>query len=477
MDKKNYLRGELYFWFITAGIFLILISRAFLSEGMFMDGMLYATMSKNQAAGLGSFWSPHMTDTFFPVFHNHPPLAFKLESIFFMILGESRFTEKIYSVLAIMITAFIISRIWQTALKKEKGSWLPVFFWVLVPSVTWSAVNNMLENTLDIFICLSVLFYLKSIDGKRYLLLLLSGLMLSLGFLTKGFVTFFPFSFPFILWMCTRHRRFIPMAADTLVMLAASLSGLAIAYGAFPGGREALPEYLRVVSELALGAATKSTRFYILGRLAGDLLPVLIITGLVFVFLARKSRQVIQVKSAGMPVAFLLLGLTGALPLMITRVQSGYYILPSIPFFVISFAMLVYPAIESSLERIVSKHHGILRTAGMVLIVSGVVLADLFSGKPNRDKELISDMKLITSVVPGNDIVGILPDMSGNWPLHCYYARFHNISLDPVQENRHDFLIADRSMVVDSTYRSYEKTELKTSRFDLYRLTTGSNQK
>jgi 4-amino-4-deoxy-L-arabinose transferase-like glycosyltransferase len=330
----------------------------------------------------------------------------------------------------------------------------------------------MLENTLDIFICLSVLFYLKSIPRKKYLFLVLSGLMLALGFLTKGFVTFFPLAFPFILWLCTRQRKFLQMVADSFVILAASLSGLAIAYGAFPGGREALPEYLRVVSELTLGAATKSSRFYIIGRLLGDLLPVIVIAGTILGIMFKKRRHEIAGKNVSLSLAFLLLGLCGALPLMITKVQSGYYILPSVPFFVISIAILIHPLIESFLVKFAAKHPLYLKAAGMALIVSGIVLTDFFAGKPNRDKELISDMKLITSVVPDNAVIGILPDMSAQWSLHCYFARFHGISLDAVAENNHEFLIIDRNISPDPLNRSYKKTELATMRFDLYKLGT-----
>jgi hypothetical protein len=157
---------------------------------------------------------------------------------------------------------------------------------------------------------------------------------------------------------------------------------------------------------------------------------------------------------------------------MITKVQSGYYILPSVPFFVISIAILIHPLIESFLVKFAAKHPLYLKAAGMALIVSGIVLTDFFAGKPNRDKELISDMKLITSVVPDNAVIGILPDMSAQWSLHCYFARFHGISLDAVAENNHEFLIIDRNISPDPLNRSYKKTELATMRFDLYKLGT-----
>ena len=46
------------------------------SEGMFMDGLYYATIANNLANNIGSFWFLHFTNTEFPIFHEHPPLAF-----------------------------------------------------------------------------------------------------------------------------------------------------------------------------------------------------------------------------------------------------------------------------------------------------------------------------------------------------------------------------------------------------------------
>ncbi len=42
---------------------------------MHVDGLWYATISKNLAEGFGSFWAPAFTATMAPVFNAHPPLA------------------------------------------------------------------------------------------------------------------------------------------------------------------------------------------------------------------------------------------------------------------------------------------------------------------------------------------------------------------------------------------------------------------
>ena len=100
-------------YLIVTGIFLIIISPGLLSEGMFMDGIVYSTISKNLASGIGSFWNPHFTSTCFPVFHDHPPLAFWIQSVFYKLFGESLLIEKFYSLFTYIIVGYNILRIWK----------------------------------------------------------------------------------------------------------------------------------------------------------------------------------------------------------------------------------------------------------------------------------------------------------------------------------------------------------------------------
>jgi hypothetical protein len=79
MKSNQIMNPEKFFYIFVAGIFLIIVSPALLADGMFVDGLIYATISKNLSAGLGSFWHLHFTDSIFPVFSTHPPLSFGLE--------------------------------------------------------------------------------------------------------------------------------------------------------------------------------------------------------------------------------------------------------------------------------------------------------------------------------------------------------------------------------------------------------------
>ena len=68
---------------IVIGTFLTLCGAQLFSDGMFMDGLAYAALSKNMAIGYGSFWYPHLSDTLWNEFHEHPGLGLWLQSLFF----------------------------------------------------------------------------------------------------------------------------------------------------------------------------------------------------------------------------------------------------------------------------------------------------------------------------------------------------------------------------------------------------------
>ena len=168
------MKNNLYpFYLSVFGIILIIISPSLLSDGMFLDGLLYAVISKNLANGIGDFWHLHLTKTLSPIFE-HPPLAFGLQSLFFKILGDSIFVEKLYSFLTYVVTGIIIVKIWKKLIvnNSNQTAWLPLLLWITIPLVFWAIPNNMLENTMMIFTSLSVLF-IKKLENRRFFIFLL----------------------------------------------------------------------------------------------------------------------------------------------------------------------------------------------------------------------------------------------------------------------------------------------------------------
>jgi len=151
------------YYIIVFGLFLGICAPTLWSDGMFMDGLYYAAISKNLANGLGDFWYLHHTDFSHPIFREHPPLAMGLQSIFFSIFGDSIYIERFYSLLTFIVTGFFIHLIWKEVIGKKYSlySWLVLFFWAIIPLNSWACSNNILENTMNIFVASSVFFLIN----------------------------------------------------------------------------------------------------------------------------------------------------------------------------------------------------------------------------------------------------------------------------------------------------------------------------
>lgn len=464
-------RGNSSFYIAVAGIFMLLICRSWLSDGMFMDGTMYAVLSRNLAIGAGLFWKPHFSATLFPVFMEHPPLAFGLEGLLFMIFGDTRYVERFYSLMTIVITAMVMVMIWKKLLKGSSTGWLPVQFWILMPTVSWASVNNMLENTLNIFLCLSVLFYLKGLKSNRILYACAAGLMLSLGFMTKGLVAFAPLAFPFFIWLFLRKCKFLPMVADTLLMLFSSLLPLALFF-LIPCSKEYMSTYLEMALSKIIEGDTSSSRFYIIYRLLMELLPSLGII-VVFMFFYWKSKLSFNNYSSGLRTgaAFFSLGLASVLPIILTKDQSAYFLLSSFPFFALALGMIMNPFIENALSRINynSGGYAFFKYSGMVSLAVSILLSVYFSGDTKRDRNKLQDMRVITDCLKENSTLNILPEMSTDWPLYAYYERYKKVSLDPDMSNRHEYLLITSTLFTDSLNKEFERLDLNTEEYELLR--------
>lgn len=469
MKKSAEFFQTLPFYSFVLGVFLIIVSKDILSNGMFLDGVIYSTISKNMADGLGTFWNPHFTSTCLSDFHEHPPLAFGIQSVFYALLGESRYVDKIYSFFTIAVAGFIIMRIWKTL--GYRHGWLPLFLWIITPTVFWASYNNLLENTMTIFTSLSVLFYLINQEDKKYIFIILSGFMMALGFLTKGFVAFFPLTFPFVLWLILRQKSFGKIAIDIAGLVFFTFSPLIMVCVVSDSVRFALHLYIdNQVIDSIRHAVTVNSRFDILERLLYELLPAAILSSLLLTLgYIKKIPSVLPEENIKKALVFTTLGLTGVLPIMISMKQSGFYILAAYPFFAIGAGILVYPSIDHFILKIKYKSNWffIFKWTGFILFFSGIILSVYFSDHFSRDSAMMQDINTFLPGIPEGSIININPEMYSDWSLHAYFGRFKNISLDPDLKNRRDFLLIKNELYSDTLNSRYETIILRTNGYKL----------
>ncbi len=469
MDKK-----QLPFWLIAIASFIVLIVPALIKDGMFMDGLLYTCVSKNLADGIGNFWFPHFSKTLHTFFHEQPPLTFGIQAIFFKILGDSIYVERFYSFLTACISGYFITLIWKEVFHNEtelkKLSWLPFFYWIIIPVCFWAYSNNMEENTMGIFTLFSSYLIIKGLNSKYNIIiyLIFSGLLIFLGTLCKGFPGLFPIVIVGIYWIIYRKFPFLKMLGYSLILvLVPALLYFIILFN--DKIYESLSVYLfgRVINSIQ-SVSNVNTRFYIIQKLCMELLPVIIMNIILFIVFKLNAVNFDKIKSYIKPaLLFILIGISASFPLIVTREQRGFYLLPSLPFYAIGIAIIVAPGINELIKKINTDKFSfkIYKIISVVLLVSVITFSIFQTGKIKRDKDKIHDIHLIGKVVHKGSIIGIEPCLRSDWSLHGYFVRHYYISLGIGQYNY--FLKEKYSKT--SVDKEYKKIPLESKKYDLYK--------
>lgn len=468
MIKKHPI---ILFYLLCLALLLIISSNVLFADTMFVDGLIYSTISHNLSRGIGSIWDLHFTKSMFNHFHEHPPLAMYIESWFYHFFGESRFVDKIHTITMTFIHAILIVQLWKTISKSKEISWVPVLLWVLTPVVFWSSSNNVLENTLSIFTTLSVLFIFKSHLQHSIVYLMLSGLFISLGFLTKGFVAFFPLILPFFIWLFLRSMTFSKMFFSSLLLVLFATLPIIILFVIAPEAQHSIVAYIQIqVVKSVSSIVTVDSRLFIVKRLLSELVVSFSVC-LIIYYTFRKKATTFQPKIAINPsvFVFLVLGLSAVLPIMISMKQSGFYILPSYPFFMIAFTLLFEKQFLylSNYLTTVGKIANRFTFSVFCLLITGIILVSYFAGGYGKDKNKVHDMRIISQKIPENTMVTLCPNLIEDWSLFAYYKRYKLIDFDVNYFRK--YLLTNKNTCTDYKIpRNYSKVPLKTVEYELY---------
>lgn len=145
-------------------------------------GDISATMAKT-----GNFLTPFWNKE---PFFEKPPLYFWSSSLFFKIFGVSEFSVRLTSVVAALGIAFVVYFIASQFLTKKSGLISLVILFSSVEFLYRSRTGN-LDTLLALFMTSSIFFFFKAISADRRWFGAL-GVSLGLGFLSKGFIAFYP---------------------------------------------------------------------------------------------------------------------------------------------------------------------------------------------------------------------------------------------------------------------------------------------
>jgi hypothetical protein len=459
------------FWILTGTVFLSLLLPTLVQEGMFLDGITYSAISKNMANGLGSIWNPHYTNILYPSFHEHPPLVFIIQSSFFNVFGDAFYTERIFSLFIALLTGLGITLCWRLFTDKtelKEYGWLPVLLWLSVPLVSWSYKNNLLENTMGVFTVFAVFFIIKSIIESRIIFLLIGSVLIVLAFLSKGFTGTFPIVVPIVFAFIYKPNRHTILYTVYLILFTVLVSYLF--FIVFPELKNNITCYLQQQLLPSLNnqrEITTTNRVSIILNLVIELTLPIILLAYFAIKQRLKNGKVVLLKNET-ALLFLLIALCASLPLMISLKQRKFYLIPSIPFYILSISFFVVPFLKQKLDTLSNTTLKWMKRSSYTVASIVLILSVFQFGKFSRDEEKLTDIYVISNAIPEGTVISTTKDLWQDWSLVAYMSRVGNISLDC--DNKHEYLLIENNTIDPGLPEEYEKMDLKLKKYVLLKM-------
>ena len=236
---------------IVVSLFLILLCLPLVRQGMFIDGVWYAAIAKNMAAGLGSIWDPALSKTMFLHFREHPPLGIAIQSLFFYYLGYAFWVERLHCMLLAILQIGVIYLLWCQNIKTKLQSghfWWMLLLWLMIPINIGMIKNNLLEGSLTLFSTLACFILIRDFNSIKSFILgsLLSSVCLIIGFMCNGPIVFFPLVIPFLYGYFLGKSSLSASLARTLLLSVISGISFVLFFKFFPGALDNMKGYFKV---------------------------------------------------------------------------------------------------------------------------------------------------------------------------------------------------------------------------------------
>lgn len=425
------------FYIFIFGFFLLMIAPFLLSHGMFMDGIIYATISNNLANDIGTMTDLFFTNTSMAHFREHPPLAFWIQSLFYRTFGDSFIIEKLYSALTYIITGLIIRKIWITITNNKSMAWLPLLLWISIPIITQAARNNFLENTMMVFTTAALSYLVRDKLKLKLVSLIMAGLMIYFAFMTKGFVALFLWSTPFWYFIFNAEFKLLDFIKNTLLMICFTILPFAIMCLISPSTLAYFIDYFDIqIANSLLNVQTVDSRFWILKKLLKELITPAILMGvIILISKILKPMKLLQTDNR-FALILLSLGLSGIVPIIISLKQSGFYSIPAFAILSISFALFIRPHALHVFEKINPQHWAFqfFRVISVLGIGVGLFITVLNYDKNGRDADKLNDIHKIANIVghgynlDGNYVI------TKDWTILSYFYRYYKINIFPTSK-------------------------------------------
>jgi hypothetical protein len=381
-------------------------------------------------------------------------MMFFLQSIFFRVLGDSFWVEKLYGISIGIFIIISLCHLFLTSLSKKptykKMLFLAPLVLFLFPLSAWSIRSNIIELTQTLFLVIAVLFLFKSINKSGFfywISIFISSIFIFLAMLTKGLTTFFPLSF-FVFYDLVYKRKITSTSMQSSLFLLSFISlGIALLYFLNDFSKFYIDNYWQVqISESLKGSyRTVDSRFQIVIYLFQQAFIPLILMVSILMFKGKKFIKMHEFKNE--IILFLFIGLSASLPIMISLKQAEFYLFPSLPFFALSFAFFCLPALQNISHYFSFKSLRILQFA----FIASIVIYSFFQyGKSERDQKLLLELdRLFMTQKPYQVKIALVGDNSHL--IQAYSKRYFQYEFSPLEESDYILKMVNGRLVVNAS--------------------------
>lgn len=465
-------------WMLLGIVLLLRVVWGAVTQSMFFDGLIYASLARNISEGIGTIWRPSFSDGLFPLFSEHPPLMFGMEALGFLVFGDSIWVEKTFTITVTLLCCLCFIGIWRRINEDDRelrplGAF-PLILALISGRVGWAFSNNMLEILVILFTLFAV-YLIVTTYGRvetsfrsRLPALVLAGLAIALAFFTKGPVGLFPLATIGICAMAFGRPSLKTAVVDTAVLLAVFLAIVGF-LTLFAEPRGSMFRYIdgQVLSSLSGERGSRGGGLKGLWSMVRVNFWLIAISALLWGVahaVARNAPSDNGFSIIPLPdnrrrkmIFFFLVGLSASAPLLVSPRIHNFYFNPSLFYFsaaisvasVSAFLYLIARAPDLTLKRL-KMGLGLAMTASVVVVGAS-------AGRPGPDRDLIADARTVASVIcpdqqQGSCERGVLACGAAwqNTQLHAYLQRLHKISLIPADiipdtVAKYDQMIGDES--------------------------------
>ncbi|MGB0429216.1 MAG: ArnT family glycosyltransferase [Bacteroidia bacterium] len=452
--KPSINRNNPFLWLVI-GLLSCLFLPLLFTRGMFLDGTIYSSISLNLSKGTGTFWKPIYTGLVEAPFYEHPPFFFWIEGFWFKLIGNQIFTERSFDLLILGLSIWLLIKIIKT-LKLHIDPLAAIILLVAIPKFSWSFNNNMMEIMLIPLLLSCFLILIKNTVTPKWFHYPLYAISTICFFLIKGPVAlglvFLPFVFIFNKSFKTITYQFI-------------FNGASIAIGfyllmLYPNANNNIETYInqQVLASINGNRPSEHTTNQfkiILGTLEQLLIPLLI-AALHFIINKEKANKLITF------LPLLITGLAFSIPFTLFNKQHIYYIIPSLPFYILFIVGLFNISTQSIIEKISIKAQQAIKVIGILALIIAISISIFNYNNISRDKSLLNDLTTI-SISVGKNAVTASKELHSKWNLYSYSARHQLVK----------FTVSKKAEYLVSSYNhipnGYESVKIKTTTLFLYK--------